>query len=89
MVDQDVELQVKSVLSGMFPGAPAELVEYAFKCKILDVNKCRIAIIKRFYYQQKCDGLSAQSARDCTAIKFCISEKTVENIIYNLSLIHI
>ena len=82
MVDTDVEKSVKEVLTEMFPGSPVELIDYVFKCRVLDVNKCRIAIIKRYYYQQ-CETLTAGEARDLTAEKFCRSAKTIENLIYN------
>ena len=83
MVDTEVEKDTKALLLGMFPGMPGEMIDYAFKCRVLDVNKCRIAIIKRYYYSKVDEGLTAYEAREETGRKFCRSEKTIENIIYN------
>ena len=83
MVDKDVESEVKQVLIEMFPDAPVEMLDYAFKCRVLDVNKCRIAIIKRFYYSLISGGMTSAEAKSLTGTKFCRSEKTIENIIYN------
>jgi hypothetical protein len=83
MVDADVIKEVKQVLVEMFPDAPVEMLDYAFKCRVLDVNKCRIAIIKRFYYSLISGGMTSAESKYFTAEKFCRSEKTIENIIYN------
>ena len=82
MVDIEVRAETKKVLLEMFDD-PEKLLDYAFKSGVLDVNKCRIAIIKRYYYELCKSGMTACMAREQTAAKFFRSEKTIENLIYN------
>ena len=83
MVDKEVREATKEVLLEMFDGDPVALLDYAFKGGILDVNKCRIAIIKRYYYGLCNDGMTACAAKQQTAVKFFRSVRTIENLIYN------
>lgn len=83
MVDSDVKKEVIRVMTERFPDTPAELLEYAFSCKVLDVNKCRIAIIKRHYQSLVDGGMTASDAYIVTGEKFCRSENTIRNIVYN------
>ena len=83
MVDIEVRSETKRVLLEMYGDDPAALIDFAFKSNVLDVNKCRIAIIKRFYYDLCNDGLTACEAKIRTAERFFRSEKTIENLIYN------
>lgn len=83
MVDADVQNEVIDILTALFPDAPSDLIRYAFKNRIIDINRCRIAVIKRYYYGMIKGGMSAGDAKSYTAEKFCRSEKTIENLIYN------
>lgn len=83
MVDREVIIEAKKVLESLFPGYDREMIDYLFKCRVLDVNKCRIAVIKRYYRDLIKGGLSAAEAKYKTAERFFRSEKTIENIIYN------
>lgn len=83
MVDAEVEKEVTAILCDLFPDAPGDLIHYAFKNRIIDVNRCRIAVIKRYYYGMINAGKSAGEAKSYTAAKFFRSEKTIEHLIYN------
>ena len=83
MVDKEVREATKAVLLEMFDNDPVALLDYIFKGGVLDVNKCRIAIIKRYYYGLCNDGLTACEAKQRTAEKFFRSVSTIENLIYN------
>lgn len=83
MVDKDVRFEIKTIVGDLFPGVPDEVVDYLFKCRVLDVNKCRIAVIKRYYRELISQGKTATEAKGLTAVKFYKSEKTIENLIYN------
>jgi hypothetical protein len=82
MVDDLVVREIKDHLISRFGEEAESLIDYAFSCKILDKNKCRIAVIKK-YYKSMLEDHSAGEAKILTAETFCISEKHVENIIYN------
>lgn len=82
MVDDIIVKEIKDHLIGKFGEDVEPLIEYAFSCKILDKNKCRIAVIK-MYYNEMLGDHTPGDAKLMTAETFCISEKHVENIIYN------
>lgn len=83
MVDNEVKTEVAGILLEKYPDANLEMVNYLFKCKVLDVNKCRIAVIKRFYLSLVESGETACNAKRITGERFFRSEKTIENLIYN------
>ena len=83
MVDREVQSETKRILQEMFDGDTAALLDYAFKGKILDVNKCRIAVIKRYYRRLVCSGVAPVRAKEMTAEKFNRSGSNIDNIIYN------
>lgn len=82
VVENHVKEKTKEILIGMFGEDTASLIDYAFECNILDINKCRIALIKRYYHEQL-RNYTATESKIRTAEQFCIAEKTVENLIYN------
>ena len=82
MVDSEVRKETKRILLEMFDGDTEAMLDHVFRTTVLDVNKCRIAIIKRYYYEL-CKTMTAAQAKELTAEKFFRSEKTIENIIYN------
>jgi len=82
VIDDKVKEEIKQILVGMFGSDTSDMIDYAFSCNILDVNKCRIALIKRKYQEARQNNTSTVSKR-IVAEKFCIAEKTVENVIYN------
>jgi hypothetical protein len=82
MVDREVMCETKKVLTEMFDGDTQTMINYLFKGKILDVNKCRIAIIKRHYRRLVQSGINPVRAKQMTAEKFNRSENNINNIIY-------
>lgn len=78
----NVRQQTREILIEMFGAEASELIDYAFDCNLLDQNKCRIALIKKTY-KDFTKEMTCTEAKFQTAEMFCISEKTVENIIYN------
>jgi len=82
VIDDQVREEIKEVLVGMFGSNTYEMIDYAFECNILDVNKCRIALIKRKYREAR-ETNSCTVSKRIVAEQFCIAEKTVENVIYN------
>ena len=82
MVDTEVKTETKKLLLELFDSRE-KLIDYAFKGGVLDVNKCRIAIIKRYYYDMISSGMTACMAKEQTAEKFFRSVRTIENLIYN------
>ena len=83
MVSSQIKEEVKDIIAGMFHGDTGKAVDYLWKCGVLDENKCRIAVIKRQYRQLRCSGLSAADAKNAIAERFCRSDTTIHNIIYN------
>lgn len=83
MVDREVMIETKKILSDQFSNQ-AEMIDYIFKGRILDVNKCRIAIIKRYHRKLVESGIPANRARELTAEKFHRSENTVRNMVYDV-----
>lgn len=82
MVDREVMIETKRILTGQFEDSAA-MLDYIFKGKILDVNKCRIAIIKRYHKKLVDSGMPATRAKELTAEKFHRSENTIRNIVYD------
>lgn len=84
MVDMKVRQKVHEIIAAEHGECTVDwLIDYLFKCNVLDVNKCRIAIIKRHYYDLVESGLSCSEAKEITAGKFSKSVSTIDNIIYN------
>jgi hypothetical protein len=83
MVDIEVKSETKAVLLEMFGNDTSKLLDHIFNGGVLDVNKCRIAFIKRHYFNLCKSGIQPAQAKAQTAERFFRSEKTIENIIYN------
>lgn len=60
-----------------------ELIDYLFRCRVLDVNKCRIAVIKRDFMSHVDGGMNCEEAKQHLAVKYFKSENTIRNIVYN------
>lgn len=84
MVDREVEKRVKEIIAGEMAGVEiSELLDYLFRCRVLDVNKCRIAVIKRDYSRLVSDGVQCVDAHQELAVRYFKSENTIRNIVYN------
>jgi len=83
VVDIDVQNETKRLLLTMFPDDPVAMLDYAFKHRVLDVNKCRIAIIKRYFSDLRKGGMKYLDALDKSGETFSKSPKTIENIVTN------
>jgi hypothetical protein len=83
MVDHEVRVETKKILLEMFPNDQSKMIDYIFKGQTFDVNKCRIAIIKRNYRRLICSGCTPIRAKEMTAERFHRSEQNIANIIYN------
>lgn len=82
MVKQLVEFEAKQALMELFPGGfPEELLDYCIDNQIMDYNKMRIAVIKKHFKALTADH-TVSEAQSLTAEKYCVSEKTVNHIIY-------
>ena len=83
MVDSEVRIETKRILLEKFGNDTGAMIDFIFAGDVLDVNKCRIGIIKRHYTRLCRGGMTGINARIETGKAFFRSEKTVENIVYN------
>ena len=81
VIEAKVRKETQEFLIEKFGPECNALLDYLFLCNVLDVNKCRIALIKKYYRDHLCSN-PAYEAKRLTAETFCISEKMVEDLIY-------
>lgn len=81
----DIKKETKAVVMDLTKGLTTDqLLEYLFKSRIVDERLCKIALIRRRYYQlfREDKNITGVEAKFICEEEFGVSQKFVEHAIY-------